>query len=103
MEEQGKNLLQLAEIGQKKFAVEVKDGNICFNLTEMAKHFGVKPAQWLRSEEAKRYVKNLAMIQKCTSADLLEVKKGGQPHEQGKVRQLEIKFNESRNVKKTIN
>jgi hypothetical protein len=83
MEEQGKNLLQLAEIGKKKFAFEVKDGNICFNLTEMAKNFGTGPAQWLRIKESKRYIKCLADVQKCRTADLLKVKKGGQLHEQG--------------------
>jgi hypothetical protein len=75
--------LQLVDIGSNTFAIEIKDGNICFNLTEMARAFGIAPKDWLRLSETKRYLGRLAVRLKCLTADLVAIKQGGQPHEQG--------------------
>lgn len=47
------------------------------NATEMAKPFGTKPANWLRNEQAQRMIEAIAVSQKCDTADLLKVTKGG--------------------------
>jgi hypothetical protein len=49
----------------------------------MAKNFGTEPKQWLRTEESKRYLDKLAIVQKCRTADLLKVRRGGIPGNQG--------------------
>ena len=76
-------LIQLVDAGSGAFAVEVKDGNIRFNLTEMAKPYGTDPKQWLRYDESKRYIESVALVLNHRTADLLTVKRGGLPHEQG--------------------
>jgi uncharacterized protein YdhG (YjbR/CyaY superfamily) len=74
---------QLVSAGLSTFAIEIKDGNIRFNLTEMGKSFKTDPKQWLRAEESNRYLECLAVLQKCRAADLVTVRMGGRPHEQG--------------------
>ena len=72
--------LQVVEIDHQKFAVELQNGNVNVNLTQMAKPFGrsKQPVQWLRSEESKSYLETLSVLRKCSTADLLKVKQGGQ-------------------------
>ena len=80
-----KNELQLVEIDHRKFAVEERNGNISFNLTQMAKPFGdhKKPSKWLRHTPAKDYLLELSKGLKSPLADLLEVRKGGTPEMAG--------------------
>lgn len=56
-----------------------KNGTLYINATEMAKPFSEskKPSQWLRTSSAKEYIGTVAEVQKCTSADLQRVSKGG--------------------------
>ena len=75
--------LQVVEAGSNLFAIEIKDGNIRFNLTEMGRKFGTRPVLWLRTEESKRYIECLSKVQKCTLADLVEVIHGGSAHNHG--------------------
>jgi len=72
--------LQVVEIDHQKFAVELLNGNMNINLTQMAKPFGSskKPAHWLRTDESKSYLRLLSVVRKCDTADLLRVKQGGQ-------------------------
>ena len=81
----GAGSLELVKVNGSRFAVEITKGNARINLTQMAKPFGesCKPSKWLRTEEAQRYLKAIAVGQKCPTADLLEVKQGGDPLEQG--------------------
>lgn len=81
----GGGSLELVKVNGWRFAAEVLEGNARINLTQMAKPFGesCKPSKWLRTEEAQRYLKAIAVGQKCPTADLLEVKQGGDPLEQG--------------------
>jgi hypothetical protein len=74
---------QMVEIDQNPFAVEIRNGNIGVNLTQMARPFGKKPKDWLRSNEAKEYIAILTDVQKCPSTDLIEVRRGGTIDEQG--------------------
>jgi hypothetical protein len=71
------NEMQMVEIDHAKFAVEMKSGNISVNLSQMAKKFGKKPSDWLRTDESKRYVDKLATKQKCVLTDLVSVVNGG--------------------------
>ena len=47
--------------------------NVMVNATQMAKAFGTKPANWLRTEQAQRMIEAIAVSQKCDSADLVVV------------------------------
>ena len=51
--------------------------NVMVNATQMAKAFGTKPANWLRTEQAQRMIEAIAVSQKCDSADLVVVTQGG--------------------------
>lgn len=75
----------MVEIDHNRFAVEILRGNARINLTQMAKPFGnsFKPSFWLRTDEAQRYLSVLSELQKCNTADLLEVRHGGTPELQG--------------------
>jgi len=75
--------LQLVEIDQSKFAVEMKDGNMSVNLSKMALPFGKKPMHWLRTNPAKEYLNIFAVLHKSNAADLVKVIQGGTPDEQG--------------------
>ena len=77
--------LELVKVNGSRFAAEVLNGNARINLTQMSKPFGesCKPSKWLRTDEAKRYLNAIAVGQKCPTADLLEVRQGGDPLEQG--------------------
>lgn len=73
--------LEVVRLDNHKFAIEERNGNISFNLTMMAKPYGTgkRPNQWLRTDEAKRYLEEMTKVQKSSLADLLEVRKGGTP------------------------
>ena len=77
--------LELVRVNQSRFSAEVLSGNARVNLTQMARPFGksCKPTFWLRTDEAQRYLSALSELQKCNSADLIEVRRGGDPLEQG--------------------
>lgn len=77
--------IQVIKVGGTTFPVEVRNSRIAVNLTAMGKRYGEtkSPGQWLRTDESQRYLHILSKLQKCTSADLLEVRKGGIPENQG--------------------
>lgn len=77
--------LELVKVNGSRFAAEVLNGNARINLTQMSKPFGrsCRPGDWLRTEEAQRYLHAISVAQKCATADLLEVRQGGDPLEQG--------------------
>lgn len=76
--------MQVITVGETTFPVEVRNGRIAVNLTAMGKRYGrqKQPSNWLRTEEAQRYLSVLADLskpQKCGLADLVEVRYGGTP------------------------
>lgn len=75
----------MVKVNGSRFAAEVLNGNARINLTQMSKPFGrsCRPGDWLRTEEAQRYLHAISVAQKCATADLLEVRQGGDPLEQG--------------------
>lgn len=77
--------LEMVSIDHHRFAVEILHANARINLTQMAKLFGksYKPANWLRTDEARRYLKAISVSQKCATADLVEVRQGGISEMQG--------------------
>lgn len=79
------NGLIMVTTDQSVFPVEVKDGNVAVNLTAMAKPFGEnkKPSKWLRCQEAQEYLRILSVGLKSPLADLVKVKNGGIPGENG--------------------
>ena len=77
--------LEMVEIDHNRFAAEIFRGNARINMTQMAKPFGEskKPTKWLRTDEAQAYIKAISVVQKCPTADLVEVRQGGHPEMQG--------------------
>ena len=68
------NLLKYAYQGSE---VTFSNGdNVMVNATQMAKAFGTKPADWLRTEQSKRMIDAIAELQKCNSSDLVQVTYG---------------------------
>lgn len=69
----------MVEIDHSKFAVEVVDGNVRVNLTQMAKPFGrtKRPGNWLKSSPAESYINTLSVATKIATTDLLQVRQGG--------------------------
>ena len=59
--------LEMVEIDHNRFAAEIYRSNASINLTQMAKPFGrsFRPSNWLRTDEAKRYLAAVAVAQKC--------------------------------------
>ena len=73
--------LQVITVGETVFPVEVRNGRIAVNLTALGKRYGKQkqPSNWLRTDEAQRYLCTIAKLQKCGLADLVEVRNGGTP------------------------
>lgn len=87
-----KNELQVAVVNDARFAYEVRNGNMSFNLTQMSKPYGreKRPASWLRTEQAQEYLAAILVAHKSATAqnqtvtgDLIEVRQGGTPEKQG--------------------
>lgn len=77
--------LQMVEIDGITFPIEIENGNIRFNLTQMSKPFGREksPGNWSRTSESRDYLDALSVTHICDTADLLEVRQGGIPANQG--------------------
>lgn len=75
--------LTMVEVDHNRFAAEILSGNARVNLTAMAKPFGKRVFDWLKTTETKDYLQALAVMKKIVTADLVEVRQGGTPEEQG--------------------
>lgn len=77
--------LAMVTVDRNRFAAEILRGNARINMTQMAKPFGrsKRPVDWLKTTEAKDYIKAVSVVKKCTTADLVEVRQGGSPDKQG--------------------
>ncbi len=71
--------MQMVVVNDKRFAVEERNGNISFNLTMMAKPFGKRPVDWLKSQSTVEYLRILSNVSGITFADLVQVREGA-PH-----------------------
>lgn len=73
--------VQVITVGKTTFPVEMRNGRIAVNLTALGRRYGKQkqPSNWLRTDEAQRYLRALARLQKCGLADLVEVRNGGTP------------------------
>ena len=56
---------------------ENKNGKMMINATQMAKAFGKKPSDWLRTEQANKIIKAVSASQKYEPSDLVVVVNGG--------------------------
>lgn len=77
--------LELVKVNQSRFAAEIFSGNASINLTQMSQPFGrsFRPGNWLKTEEAQRYIKAIAVATNRATTDLVEVRQGGSPENQG--------------------
>lgn len=51
--------------------------NVMVNATEMAKSFGKRTPDWLRTEQTQEFIEELSKVRKCVLADLVVVRNGG--------------------------
>ena len=77
--------LEMVKVSQSRFAAEILSGNASINLTQMSQPFGrsFRPGNWLKTEEAQRYIKAIAVATNRATTDLVEVRQGGSPENQG--------------------
>lgn len=80
-----KNVIETVVIDGKEMAIERRSDNVWVNMTQMARPFGrsKRPDNWLKTKEAKEYLTVLSVSTKIDTADLVIVKQGGTPEEQG--------------------
>lgn len=75
--------LEVVEADHHAFAAEILRGNANVNLSQMAKPFGKRVNNWLRTEETKSYLHEMSVALKSVTADLVQVRQGGTPELQG--------------------
>lgn len=77
--------LEMVEVNQSRFAAEILSENASINLTQMSQPFGrpFRPGNWLKTEEARRYIDAIAVATNRATADLVEIRQGGSPENQG--------------------
>lgn len=80
-----KNVIETVVVDGKEMAIERRSDNVWVNMTQMAKLFGrsKRPDNWLKTKEAQEYLAVLSVSTKIDTADLVIVKQGGMPEEQG--------------------
>lgn len=80
-----KNVIETVVVDGKEMAIERRSDNVWVNMTQMAKPFGrsKRPDNWLKTKEAQEYLAVLSVSTKIDTADLVIVKQGGMPEEQG--------------------
>lgn len=54
-----------------------KGSSVMVNATEMAKKFGKRAVDWLQNKQTQEFINALSEVRKSTSADLVQVTKGG--------------------------
>jgi hypothetical protein len=88
------NSLKSKTAGNMKHLKTYDGNNITFeftgqavkvNATEMAKPFGDSkdPKHWLSNQSTKDFIATLSEVRNLTSADLLDIRRGGLPNQQG--------------------
>lgn len=70
-------LVEVMEFHGHQIAFEEINGKIMVNATQMAKYFGKKPDDWIRTRQSKELTKTLATSLICELKDLQVVKNGG--------------------------
>ena len=70
--------LEMVEVNQSRFAAEILSENASINLTQMSQPFGrsFRPGNWLKTEEARRYIDAIAVATNRATADLVEIRQG---------------------------
>lgn len=77
--------LEMVNVNHIRFAAEILSGNARVNLTQMSQPFGrsFRPGNWLKTEEAQRYIKAISVATNIATTDLVEVRQGGSHENQG--------------------
>ena len=70
-------LVEVMEFHGHQIAFEEINGKMMVNATQMAKSFGKKPDDWIRTQQSKELTKTLATSLICELKDLQVVKNGG--------------------------
>lgn len=63
----------------------LNDENVMVNATQMAKNFGnsKRPQFWLNSQQSEEYINALSVARNLATADLVQIRQGGNPQLQG--------------------
>lgn len=56
---------------------QIGNGDVMVNATEMAKHFGKRPIDFLQNQQTQDYISEYSKVRKSTLADIVQVTKGG--------------------------
>lgn len=70
-------LVEVMEFHGTKIAFEQINGKMMVNATQMAKPFGKKPDDWIRTQQAKELTETLTVSLICETKDLQVVRQGG--------------------------
>lgn len=87
--------LQMVKLDHNQFAIELQQENVSVNLTQLAKPYGKRVSDWLKTDDSKTYLKTLSKVKKIVLADLVEVRNGGTPGTNGtwaKNRHVALRF-----------
>lgn len=64
--------------------ISFQTGNgVLVNAMQMARAFNKQPAGWLRNSQSQEFIETLAELRNCSSADLVQVRRGGDVTQQG--------------------
>ena len=72
------NALQIFNYKNEAISFKNENGTTYVNATEMAKSFGKIPANWLRTEQAKKMIEAISTSHICEVTQLLQVVNGGE-------------------------
>lgn len=73
----------MVEIDHQRVATELLTSNVGVNMTHLARKFGKRPDTWLKTQESKDYIQDVAIALKSDLADLVKVRYGGIPGTNG--------------------
>ena len=77
MNAKNKTLVEVMEFHGNQIAFEEINGKMMVNATQMAKPFGKKPDDWIRTQQAKELTETLTVSLICETKDLQVVRQGG--------------------------
>lgn len=77
MNAQKTSLVSVMEFHGSPIAFQEVGGKMMVNATQMAKPFGKRTRDWLRLEQAQDLIHTVSEAQMCASADLQQVRRGG--------------------------
>ena len=76
-------MIQIFNYNNSDVTFKTKEGVVYVNATEMAKQFGKSTKDWLRTDQSVAIISEISVGLKRLTADLVYIRQGGTPNEQG--------------------